>query len=145
MSDKPFRLAVKALVRDRQGKILLIRRSQQSGQFKGKWDLPGGKVDAGESFDEGLRREVAEETGVEVSVDALAGSLELETPGARLAVLVMECRHLSGEVRLSAEHDAYAWVPREELPNMEFGGRLRSFIESYKQQSQSVPPEGERT
>lgn len=146
MSDKPFRLAVKALVRDQQGeKILLIRRSAQSRQFKGKWDLPGGKVDAGESFDEALRREVAEETGVEISVDALAGALEFETPGARLAVLVMECRQLSGEVRLSDEHDAHAWVPREELPNMEFGGRLRSFVETYLQPSQSIPPKGEGT
>ena len=69
MSAKPFALAVKALVADKQGRLLAIRRSAASSQFGGNWDLPGGKVDPGESFDVALVREVAEETGLNYRSD----------------------------------------------------------------------------
>ncbi len=59
MSNKPFKLAVKAFVYDGQGRCLLIRRSKASRFFGGQWDFPGGKVDPGETFAEALLREAA--------------------------------------------------------------------------------------
>lgn len=131
MSAKPFALAVKALVADEQGRILAIRRSAASSQFGGNWDLPGGKVDSGESFDVALVREVAEETGLSIVLTGVAGATEYDCPNVRLAVLFIEAAAQSGEVRLSSEHDKYEWVERSKLPEMGFAGQLREFIVSY--------------
>ena len=68
MSHKPFALSAKVVVRDEEGRCLLLKRSMSSKGNPGKWDLPGGKVDIGESFDQGLLREVAEETGLTISL-----------------------------------------------------------------------------
>lgn len=57
--------AVGALISDAEGRLLLLRRSRDPG--KGKFGLPGGFVDAGESAEEALRREVREETNLEVN------------------------------------------------------------------------------
>jgi 8-oxo-dGTP diphosphatase len=131
MSAKSFALAVKALVADEEGRILTIRRSAASSQFGGNWDLPGGKVDPGESFDVALVREVAEETGLSVVLTGVAGATEYDCPTLRLAVLFMEAAVQSGEVQLSSEHDEYAWVERSKLPEMGFAGQLREFILDY--------------
>jgi 8-oxo-dGTP diphosphatase len=131
MSAKPFSLAVKALVADGEGRILAIRRSAASSQFGGNWDLPGGKVDPGESFDVALVREAAEETGLRIVLTGVAGATEYDCPKVRLAVLFLEAAVQSGQVRLSSEHDDYAWVERGKLPEMGFAGQLREFIGNY--------------
>jgi 8-oxo-dGTP pyrophosphatase MutT (NUDIX family) len=57
-----------AVVRDSGGRVLLVRRADT-----GNWELPGGRVDLGESAVDAVVREVAEEAGLEVKVTALAG------------------------------------------------------------------------
>ena len=133
MSTKPFALAVKALVADREGCILAIRRSVESKQFGGDWDLPGGKVDPGESFD-APAREVAEETGLTISLTGVAGATEYDCPAVRLAVLFIEAAVQSGRVRLSSEHDDYAWVEKGKLIEVGFAGQLRKFVLNYCRQ-----------
>ncbi len=130
MEQRHFALSVKVVVRDGQGRVLLIRRSMASKNNKGKWDLPGGKVDAGEDFDEALLREVAEETGLGISLDRVAGAAESDLPERTVAYLVMEGRRLSGEVRLSSEHDDFAWVPPGDLPTMDVCPQFRAVLES---------------
>lgn len=131
MCAKPFALAVKALVANKEGRILAIRRSAESKFFKGVWDLPGGKADPGETFDAALTREVAEETGLTIRLTGVAGAVEYDCPTVRLAVLVLEAAWESGQVRLSSEHDDHAWVERAKLPEIGFAGQLQSFVRRY--------------
>ena len=131
MSAKPFGLAVKALVKDAQGRCLLIRRSQESKHFRGQWDLPGGKVDSGEDFTSALYREAGEEIGLKVSITGVAGAAEYEMPAVRVVLLFLEARLESEQVTLSNEHDAYLWVPLAELPQMNLSDQLRPFLEKY--------------
>jgi len=56
MTVKPFALCVRLILFDQHGHILVLRRSPQSKTNPGKWELPGGKIDAGEGFDEALKR-----------------------------------------------------------------------------------------
>jgi 8-oxo-dGTP diphosphatase len=131
MTAKPYGLAVKALVSDDQGRILLIRRSPASKWFRHQWDLPGGKVDAGESFDAALLREVAEETRLTVSIEGVAGASQYDMPHIRVALLFLEARSASGELQLSDEHDAFQWTAREEILALDLSDQLRGFLLDY--------------
>ncbi len=130
-STKPFGLAVKALVTDDEGRVLLIRRSAASKHDKHQWDLPGGKVDPGEPFDVALLREVEEETGLSVSIEGVAGAAEYEVTEVRVAMLFLEARRTAGTVRLSDEHDQSAWVARQALGKMDLSRQLREFVLAY--------------
>jgi 8-oxo-dGTP diphosphatase len=127
----PLSLAVYAIVGGEDGTILLLRRSSDSKHFKHKWDLPGGTVDPGESFDVALVREVAEETGLAVEITSVAGASGYALPAVYVVVLFLEARRTAGEVRLSQEHDGQAWVAPENLCKMDFADHLRDFIVTY--------------
>jgi 8-oxo-dGTP diphosphatase len=67
--DNGIRIGVGGLVEDGRGGILLVRhRVERGGYWQGKWILPGGMLKVGETIDEGIVREVAEETGLSVEV-----------------------------------------------------------------------------
>jgi 8-oxo-dGTP diphosphatase len=70
---------VGAVVKDADGRLLLIKRGQEPA--KGRWSVPGGRVEAGESDVEATAREVLEETGLRVRVGRLAGTVERDAPG----------------------------------------------------------------
>lgn len=131
MPDKPFKLSAKVLIRDAEGRCLVIRRSRESRHNKAKWDLPGGKVDAGETFDQALVREVEEETGLSISLECVAGAAQSEAPDRIVAYMIMEGRWVSGEVRLSAEHDDHAWVAPADLPGMDLCEQFMEFAREY--------------
>jgi mutator protein MutT len=81
--------AVAGLIVDSQGRLLITVRGKEPG--KGKWDLPGGFVDPGESAEEALRREVREEVGLEVTAVQYLGSYPntYEYKGVRYATMDM--------------------------------------------------------
>jgi len=128
---KPYFLSVKALVRDTQGRCLIIRRSAASRHNAGCWDLPGGKLDAGETLDAALVREVAEETGLKVGIARIAGAAESVMAERTIAYLIFEAEVDSSEVRLSSEHDRYEWVLPPGLGAYEFCGQFASFISEF--------------
>jgi 8-oxo-dGTP diphosphatase len=69
---------VGAIVVDGDGRLLLVRRGRPPGV--GLWSLPGGRVEPGETDDEALRRELMEETGLEIAVGGLAGTVTRPGP-----------------------------------------------------------------
>ena len=112
---KPFSLSVKAVIRDAQGRCLLLRRSAVNQHFVGCWEWPGGKVDAGEDFAHAVVRESREDSGLEVVLTGVAGVTEFEMEKVHVVVLAMNVRVAGGELRLSEEHDAFDWVPLADL------------------------------
>ena len=131
MTEKPYRLAVRAVIRDEQGRCLLVKRSAANKGFVGQWEWPGGKVDPGESFDEGLRREVREETGLEIELGRVVGAFDFEMPKVRIATLCLEARPVGGTLRLSEEHDESAWVPAAEVPRWKILDVLKELAVAY--------------
>lgn len=132
-SNKPFTLSVKVVILDDGGRCLLIKRSMASKGNPGKWEFPGGKPDLGESFEQALLREVAEETGLAISLLRSVGTAESESPSKKIVYLIMEARLESGKIQLSEEHDDYTWVSIRELPNMDLADQFRFFAEAYSQ------------
>lgn len=110
MPTKPFVLSVKAIICDREGRCLLVRRSSANRNFAGCWEWPGGKVESGEDFVQALIRETREETGLEIEITGFVGATQFELPGQQVIELCMEARPATGNFRLSDEHDDVAWV-----------------------------------
>lgn len=79
MTGEPVIACVGAVVRDAQGRLLLVRRGREPG--RGRWSIPGGRVEPGESDREAVVREVAEETGLRVEVGRYVGSVRRAAPG----------------------------------------------------------------
>lgn len=125
MTARPFRLTVKVFVTNDEGRCLLLRRSQHSTFFPGQWDLPGGAVDGNETLDEALHREILEETGLTVRIDRVVGAAQAEMPAIRVALLFLEAREVSGEMRLSREHDACQWVTGPQLMEQDISEQVR--------------------
>ena len=133
MAGKPLVLSVKVVIRDASGRCLLLKRSLRSKGNPGKWDLPGGKVDPGENFTQGILREVAEETGLTFSIQRVGGVAESESATNKVVYLILEGRLESGQVQLSSEHDEYVWVNRRELPKMELADQFQAFAQTYSE------------
>ena len=109
-------ISVKGVLMHR-GRVLLLRNERD------EWELPGGRLDHGESPEEALAREIREETGLMASVASLVDAWVYEvTPRKQVLILEYACRSNGRrEVTLSHEHADHAWLPlasleREALP-----------------------------
>lgn len=106
-------LAVGAVARDAGHRLLVVRRGRQPA--RGRWTLPGGRLEAGERLAAAVRREVLEETGLEVVVGDLIGVLESLTPDHHLVILDYAVRVEGGELRAGGDATAAAFMGRGEL------------------------------
>ena len=107
-------LAVGAVVVE-DGRLLLIRRGRPPGQ--GRWSLPGGRLEPLESLEDAVRREVSEETGIDVEPAGLLGSAERIGPGWHYVILDFRADVVPNGKPLVAGDDADAarWVPLGEV------------------------------
>jgi len=137
-SVKPYRLTVKAVILDGQQRCLLLRRSAFNRSFVGCWEWPGGKVDEGEDFATALLREAREETGLEVQITGLAGATMYEMPAMQMVLLCMEASVVSGELRLSEEHDDLVWAPLAEFQKYTFPPGVDVFMLDYAKRKGTV-------
>jgi 8-oxo-dGTP diphosphatase len=108
-------LVVAVALIDAQGRVLLARRPEGK-KMAGLWEFPGGKVDAGETPEAALVRELAEELGIEVSANDLAPFVFASHPyeSFHLLMPVFLCRRWRG-VPAPREGQALAWVEPERL------------------------------
>jgi mutator protein MutT len=108
----------------RHGRVLATRRAYPA-ETRGRWELPGGKVESGEAEAGAAVREVREELGCEVRV---TGRLAGEEPvGDRLLLRVLVAEPVGGEP-VPREHDALRWLGPEELDDVDWLAPDRPFL-----------------
>lgn len=96
--------------------MLAMRRAVDRDAGARLWETVSGRVEPGEEPLAAVRREVIEETGLEVEVDPRPVDVYAAKRGAQpMTVIVYRARYVAGQVRRSAEHDAFAWCTVEEL------------------------------
>lgn len=104
------RVAVKAFI-VRNNAVLVLKRSDADIQSPGIWELPGGRIETGESILEGLQRETLEETALEIKVEEpLSVRRFRRVDGSWIDMTIFICTPKSRTIKLSREHDAYRWL-----------------------------------
>jgi 8-oxo-dGTP diphosphatase len=117
-------VAVGAVIEDDEGRILLVKhKKERGGYWQGKWICPGGELEFGEEIKEGIKREVKEETNLEI---------ELVTPlvpfdrivklyeRTNLHVIYIDyiARLLGGELEVGSDAGEALWVEKENIPKI---------------------------
>lgn len=131
----PFSLGQKAFIVNLQGEVLVIRRAQSNTLSK-IWDLPGGRLDYGETIREGLVREVQEEVGL--TIEVIADPLNITTffPQAKRTNQVIRIIYLcsaNGNIVLSKEHEEYRWIDPQKyqefnFPDLEYVSAFENYL-----------------
>jgi 8-oxo-dGTP diphosphatase len=109
------------------GALLMVRRGHEPA--RGRWTIPGGHVEGGEYLADALRREVAEETGLDAAVGDLLGILEVL--GEPHFVILDFLAQITGEgtLRAGSDVDEVRWVPLDEVEGLECTPR---FVETMR-------------
>lgn len=104
-----------------EGKVLLLRESNEylNGAEEGKWDFPGGRINPEETLEEGLLREVKEESGLQVTkgklLEAFDGFPVIRGEKCHVVRLYFLCEAKVPTVTLSTDHDEYQWVDPKDV------------------------------
>ena len=101
-------VSVAGIVVREDDRVLVIRRDDS-----GQWEAPGGVLELGESFEDGVQREVVEETGLTITVERLTGVYKNLTHG--IVALVYRCRPAGGDAHATAEAREVRWMTTDEV------------------------------
>lgn len=114
-------VAVGAVIEDDKGRILLVKHKPERGGFwRGKWICPGGALELGETIGEGIKREVKEETGLEIEFvkplppyDRIVKSAD----GVSLHVVYIDClaKLVGGELEVGSDAGEALWVEKQNI------------------------------
>lgn len=115
---------------EHDGKVLLLKVRSRSSHDANKWEIPGGKVKKCEYFDEALKREYLEETGLEIDIKSLHNVVRNDYTACKTSEevksiqLIMKVTCQSDEITISREHDDYGWFSWDEIDEMIENGLL---------------------
>ena len=114
MSEMRTIEVVAAVIFDEQGRIFATQRGY--GEWKDWWEFPGGKIEAGETPQQALKREIREELEAEIEVGELMKTIDYDYPNFHLTMHCFKCRLMGGVTLL--EHEAAKWLASSELPSV---------------------------
>lgn len=103
---------VAAVIFDEQGRIFATQRGY--GEWKDWWEFPGGKMEAGETSEQALKREIHEELDAEIAVCELLRTIDYDYPDFHLTMHCFKCKLSESHVTL-LEHEAAKWLAPSEL------------------------------
>ena len=116
-----------------EGKVLIIQRAEGDEAFPGLWEIPSGKRELLEKTIEGVKREVKEETGMEVEVGDPIGVFDFKVEKEdeiRDATQISFLAKPAGgvEVKLSSEHQNFAWITESEIDKYKISDETKEIL-----------------
>ncbi len=120
---------VAAIIHDAEGRLFATQRGY--GEWKDWWEFPGGKMEAGETPEEALRREIREELDTQIVVERLVETVEWDYPAFHLTMHCYLCHVESGRLELK-EHEAARWLAPSELESVDWLPADRDLIKTLK-------------
>lgn len=126
--DKPYGLTMRGIIKNDNDEILILRRHPKSRTNPHKWELPGGKVDPGEFFDDALIREIKEETSLDGKIGDFCEAVQDDYVHKRTVQIIMYLKELKGEVKISDEHDDWMWASLDKIKELELSTAFEKVI-----------------
>ena len=120
---------VAAIIHDGEGRIFATQRGY--GDYKDYWEFPGGKIEAGETPEEALKREIWEELETRIVVERLEKTVEWDYPAFHLTMHCYWCTVESGHLELK-EHEAARWLGKGQLESVDWLPADREVVEMIK-------------
>ena len=102
-----------------KGEPIIFATQRGYGEFKDGWEFPGGKIEAGETTQEALVREIMEELDTRITVGDLVDTVEYDYPAFHLSMDCFWAEVVSGDLILK-EHEAAKWLTKETLNSVEW-------------------------
>jgi len=122
-----------------------LKVRSQSKHDAGLWEIPGGKVKKGEFFDDALRREYLEETGLKIIIEDLYNAIQNNYTACKTKEkvksiqLIMKVTADTKDVCISDEHDEYGWFSENEVEQLIDDGKLtRAATETFKNKNKRL-------
>ena len=104
---------------DEKGNIRFLATQRGYGEFKDKWEFPGGKIEEGETAKEALKREIFEELDMKISVGDRIKTVEYDYPTFHLSMDCFMCEIEEGTPILK-EHEAARWLDKSSLSSVDW-------------------------
>ena len=104
---------VKVVIIDKNNKVLMLKRSSYVKKFAKEWDLPGGHIKKGEKLQDGLAREVEEETGVVLDTENVTFLEKIEN------IHFFKAKYNGDPIKLSHEHTEFTFFEKNQLDSQE--------------------------
>ena len=136
-------VGVGAVIFNDEGKVFLAKRGREARNESGKWEFPGGGVEFGEWLEDALVREIKEEYGFAIEVDALLDVVNHIIPGEKQHWVspTFLCRYKDGTPRIREPHkcDEIGWFAVEEIPEGELSAASAQSLKSLKKRLATEP------
>lgn len=125
----------------KNNKVLLVKRANEPN--KGKWSIPGGVVKLGESLIDALKREIFEETGLEIeALDVACVSEEIvrDNTGIKFHYVIIDffAKVVGGELRVGSDAEDAKWISFDELDEVEIVDFVKKLIDNFKMDKRKI-------
>ena len=126
---RDYGLTMRGIIKNDDNEILVLKRHPKSRTDPDTWELPGGKVEAGEFFDDALVREIKEETNLDCKVGDLAIAIQHDYSYKRTVQMIMYLDNIEGEIKISDEHTDWMWASVDKIKTLKLSSCLEKVLE----------------
>lgn len=117
------------LIFNSKKQLLITQRSK--GEYKGKWEFPGGKLEKNENMEDCLKREILEELDIQIDIKSIFMINEYDYPTFSVELISYVCKYNDGKIKL-IDHDRYEWIDINRLNEFDFLDGDKPIIDKIK-------------